>query len=162
MRVQRLLKLCLIIGLVLALLAMAPINGQMGMKAKLFILLSRYRGLLPYIVAQAKHETAYNGIPFNSPVYKANNNMFGMKNGSIISPGESVGTMSPEGNTYAKYGTDFNSLEDLIQWFDWKKMPVTVDSAEEYVKAVTDRGYIGFNPSQSAKDNYLKGLKRWL
>lgn len=88
--------------------------------------------------------------------------MFGMKNGSVISPGESVGTMSPEGNTYAAYDTDFNSLEDLVRWFDLRAMPTSVDDAAGYVKAITDRGYIGFNPSQSAIDGYTKGLKSWL
>lgn len=130
----------------------------MGLKAKALILLSRYRALLPYIVAQAKHETAN----FTSAVYRKNNNMFGMKNGNVLGPGELVGTMSPEGNTYAAYYTDFNSLEDLLRWFDAKKMPTTVDDAEGYARAVTDRGYLGYYPTPAMVANYIAGIKRWL
>lgn len=157
MRVQKPYKFLLIAGLLLALSALRTKAG-MGIMAKTFILLSRYRALLPYMVAQAKHETAN----FTSAVYRTENNMFGMKNGSVISPGESVGRVSPEGNTYAHYETDFNSLEDLVRWFDLKGMPLNVDDAEGYAKAVTDRGYLGYNPSPLAVINYAKGIKRWL
>jgi hypothetical protein len=118
------------------------------------ILLSKYRALLPYIVAQAKHETN----DFTSKVYKENQNLFGMKwtegrRGQVASKG----LQSPEGNHYAKYLTDSTSIIDLLIWFDVKKFPLSVLSVNEYAQALKDRGYF-----TDGLSNYISGLKRWM
>lgn len=125
---------------------------------RLLILASRYRALMPYIVAQAKHET--NG--FASNIYLKTNNMFGMKNGSYLGPGEIIGPVSPEGNTYAAYVTDADSLGDLLRWFDAKGMPVMVDSSDEYVVALINRGWLGNPPPSGGLEIYKRGVRRWL
>ena len=130
----------------------------MGLVNSGFVLLSKYRALLPYIIAQARHETN----DYTSAVYITNHNMFGMKNGSVISEWEKIGTMSPEGNTYAAYDSDLGSLRDLLQWFEWKGFPVSVASDSEYSKALTDRGFIGLNPSALAVKQYADAIKFWL
>lgn len=108
---------------------------------------------MPYIIAQARHETGN----FTSTVFKANKNLFGMKNGSVISPGEMIGTVAPDGGTYAKYRTQFDSVADLLRWFEWKKFPVKVSGVEQYASELKSRGYYG-----DSLANYTNGLKKYL
>jgi uncharacterized FlgJ-related protein len=114
---------------------------------------SEYSNLTDYVIAQAKHETAN----FTSKVYQLNNNAFGMKNGSFLIEGESKGTTSPEGNTYAKYVNDTVSFKDMLRWLRWSKMPLKVESVEQYAKELKARKYYGDTVA-----NYTKGLKKWL
>jgi flagellum-specific peptidoglycan hydrolase FlgJ len=153
MRLRKVLKLSLVIGLLIILFLTSQLKAGMGLKSKGLIWLSKYRALLPYIEAQAKHETGN----FTSAVYRNNNNMFGMKNGSIMSAWEMVGTVAPDGGTYAKYACDLDSVKDLLQWFEWKKFPVSVASVEQYASELKSRGYYG-----DSLANYTNGLKRFL
>lgn len=123
------------------------------MKSKMFISLSKYRALLPYMVAQAKHETGN----FTSSLYLLHSNMYGMKNGSIISAWEKIGPKAPDGGTYASYASDFDSVKDLLQWFVWKKFPESVANVEQYASELKARGYFG-----DSLTNYTNGLKFWL
>jgi flagellum-specific peptidoglycan hydrolase FlgJ len=125
----------------------------MGIKARAIVLLSKYRALLPYIVAQAKHETN----DFNSKVYLTDNNMFGIK--WINSPSQKAtkGLFSPEGNNYAHFANDTDSLADLLRIFEVKKMPLSVVDANEYAMRLQERGYF-----TDGLENYQRALNKWL
>lgn len=153
MRLQKVLSVLLMIGLLIILLLAGQLKAGMGLKSKAFIWLSKYRALLPYIVAQAKHETGN----FTSVLYLEDNNMFGMKNGSILSEWELPGRLSPDGGRYAKYASDLDSVKDLLQWFEWKKFPVSVAGVDQYASELKSRGYFG-----DTLANYTSGLKRFL
>jgi flagellum-specific peptidoglycan hydrolase FlgJ len=149
MQSVKVLKLLPIIGLVIILLLMLQKKSAMGLKNKAILLVSKYRALMPYVVAQAKLETAN----FTSKVYKVDNNMFGMKVGSSKLPG----LMSPEGDYYRHYNNDTESLIALLEWFEYKKFPVTVGSAAEYAQGLKDRNYYGAPVAL-----YQKNLELWL
>lgn len=71
--------------------------------------------LAKLMVAQASFETAYNGVPFNSPVFRADNNAFGYKwVGQSTASG--AGTMSPEGDYYAHYDNVEQSAHEMALW----------------------------------------------
>lgn len=121
----------------------------MGIRNKFAIWRSKYRALLPYIVAQAKLESAN----FTSRVYMTDNNMFGMKVGSSGTPG----LKSPEGDFYEHYKNDGDSLQDLLGWLDKKNFPVRVSSSDEYAIELRKRGYF-----TATLQLYQDGLKRYL
>lgn len=121
----------------------------MGLKNRVLILASKYRDLLPYIVAQAKLESAN----FTSKVYRVDNNMFGMKVGSSGKPG----LLSPEGDYYRHYENDTESLVALLEWLDKKSFPVSVVSPDEYAIELRKRNYF-----TAPLEVYQKNLKYWL
>lgn len=109
---------------------------------------SKYRALMPYIVAQARHETG----DYNSKLYKEANSLFGIKTFKQVTP-----YPSREGGYYKVYANHAESARDLLRWFELKKMPEEVSSAEEYAGALKIRGYFTDNLI-----NYVNGLKRFL
>jgi flagellum-specific peptidoglycan hydrolase FlgJ len=153
MRLQKGLKLLLVIGLLVVLFLVNQIKSGMGLKSKAIVLFSKYRALLPYMVAQSKHESAN----YTSKVYLTDNNMFGIK--WINSPSQKAtkGLLSPEGNHYAHFASDTDSLVDLLRIFEVKKFPVSVESADQYAKELQSRGYF-----TDGLANYTNGLKRFL
>lgn len=131
----------------------------MGLGNKVVVLVSKYRNLLPYVVAQAKLESAN----FTSKVYKADNNMFGMK--FVGREGTTRGLQAPEfdnGNPtyYAHYVNDAASLRDLLVWFELKKFPVQVAGTKEYSEELRKRGYFG--TTETARAVYQKNLDYWI
>jgi len=120
--------------------------------------LSEYNNLWPYVLAQAKHESAN----FTSHVYKANNNPWGMKEARIRPFLGTRGTLAPDGGYYAAYTNDAQAERDLVEWFRYNRIPISAVSLEDYVKLVTDAGYLGYNPTPTMVSNYVKGLKRFL
>lgn len=151
---QKVLKSALTIGLIIALLvAILRKKSRMGLKARGFILLTKYRALLPYIIAQAKHETGN----YKSRLYLDSNNLFGMKMPERRPTIATKGFLSPEGNNYAQYKSDFESLQDLLLWMDFVKFPVRVQSPDEYAKSLKAKSYFG-----DTVENYTNGLKRFL
>lgn len=121
----------------------------MGLKNKILVLTSKYRNLLPYIVAQAKLESAN----FTSKVYQTDNNMFGMKVGSSGKPG----LLSPEGDHYRHYDNDTESLVALLEWLDKRDFPVSVASADQYAIELRKRSYF-----TAPLEVYQKNLKYWV
>lgn len=127
---------------------------------RLIVYLSRYRRLWPYIVAQAKVETAYDNnfkVPFTSPVYRKNNNLFGMKGATKRAQLGSPGTPASDGGAYQKYWTDSQSIRDLFLYFDYVNFPTSVSSPEQYVRELKSRNYF-----TAPEDQYLLNFKRWL
>lgn len=154
MRFQKGLKLVLIIGLLIILLLTGQIVLPMGIKSRVVILFSKYRALMPYIIAQAKLESGN----FTSKVFKTDNNYFGMKlpvKRPTVAAGP--GLLSPEGNHYAHYDSESDSVTDLLLWMEYTKFPVSVDSAETYTRELKSRNYFG-----SSETSYLKNINYWL
>lgn len=114
------------------------------------------------LVAQCRHESAYKGIPYNSPVFLANNNFNGYKFvGQKIAK---KGSLSPEGDYYAKYAKVEDSAKELINWIKRrqleKKFPAdlsTINTPAKYAELLKNAGYYGDNVK-----NYTNGLIRWL
>lgn len=126
-------------------------KSKFGLLAWLYLLASEYRSLVSYIIAQAKVETA----EFTSRVYQEDNNMFGMKVNSR--PFETPGLMSPEGNRYAHYRNDFDSVRDFVAWMRQTNFPTRVGGAEGYALEMKQRGYYGPSANQ-----YAQNLNFWL
>lgn len=141
----------MISGLLIGILFSLRRKSKFGLLGRLFVLFSAYRKLLPYIIAQAKVESA----DFSSNVYQVDNNMFGMKVNSR--PLETPGLMSPEGNRYAHYARDFDSIRDFVAWLAQTGFPTQVSGVEEYATKMKQRGYYG--PSAF---EYQQNLNLWL
>lgn len=107
------------------------------------------------IVAQARFESA----DYTSNVFKKNNNTSGVK---FIGQKNAIqGTLSPEGNYYAKYNTVQDSLNDkIVRLYNIKMRGVTPEQlknakdAEEFARLLKQRGYYG-----SSEAEYAAGLK---
>jgi uncharacterized FlgJ-related protein len=107
------------------------------------------------IVAQARFESA----DYTSNVFKKNNNTSGVK---FIGQKNAVqGTLSPEGNYYAKYNTIQDSLNDkIVRLYNIRMRGVTPEQlknakdAAEFARLLKQRGYYG-----SSEAEYAAGLK---
>jgi len=115
--------------------------------------MSKYRALMPFILAQAKHETGN----FTSNLYLKNNNLFGMKLPTRRPTVATKGLMSPEGNYYAAYSSDGESIRDLFLWMDYTKFPTMVKNANEYASELKQRAYFG-----DSLANYQNALNKFL
>jgi flagellum-specific peptidoglycan hydrolase FlgJ len=110
---------------------------------------SPYNKLLPYILAQAKHESNN----FSSPLYYRAKNMFGMKNASIRKQLGFQVALDP----YRQYKNDSESVEDFIDWLNYNNFPLEVKSLSEYVEILKSKKYF-----EDDFTNYLNNLKKWL
>jgi hypothetical protein len=106
-----------------------------------------------WIISQARHETAN----FTSNVYLANNNPMGMKVPSVRKFLGTTGTKAPDGGYYAKYINDTQGFQDFLVWLRARKFPTGLQTVEQYVQAMKDKGYFG-----DSTDNYLRGVKFWM
>ena len=101
-------------------------------------------------VAQSKHETGN----YTSAVFKNNNNAFGYK----YYPGSDwqlkAGTLSPEGNSYAKYSSVENSANEIAAYINRRKTLFSfVNDADSYARVLKTEGYYG-----DSLANYSRGL----
>jgi uncharacterized FlgJ-related protein len=107
------------------------------------------------IAAQARFESA----DYSSNVFKQNNNTSGIK---FINQKNAVqGTLSPEGNYYAKYNTVQDSINDkIVRLYNITMRGVTpqqlknAKDSTEFAKLLKQRGYYG-----SSEAEYASGLK---
>lgn len=110
------------------------------------------------VVAQCKHESAN----YTSNVFKLNNNLNGYKFvGQKIAK---KGTLSPEGDYYAKYAKVEDSVLELVNWIKRrqleKKFPAdlsTINSPAKYAELLKAAKYYG-----DPVEVYSKGLIRWI
>ena len=107
------------------------------------------------IVAQARFESA----DYTSNVFKNNNNTSGIK--FIGQPNSVQGTLSPEGNYYAKFNTVEDGINDkIVRLYNIRMRGVTPQqlkdstNADEFSSLLKQRGYYGSSQSQ-----YASGLK---
>ena len=125
------------------------------------------------IVAQARLESSH----YSSPVFKANNNMYGMKfvgqplatRGTLAPPSERSKTCNQsnvckDSDHYAKYKSPTDSAKDTIQrLYKITRNGVTFEQlrdskdADEFAKLLKIRGYYG--ASELAYSTLLKGIK---
>lgn len=141
----------MITGLLIGLALSLRQKSKFGLIAIVYVIISEYRQLLRYMIAQAKVET--DG--FTSRVYLIDNNLYGMKVNSR--PLETPGLMSPEGNRYAHYRNDFDSIRDFVAWLRQTKFPTSVSGAEQYATEMKQRGYYGPSANQ-----YAQNLNFWI
>lgn len=151
MQSRKVLTSLLVIGLLIALMLSLRKKSKFGLLGVIYMLLSPHRKLLKYAIAQAKVESAN----FTSKVYQTDNNMFGMKVNSR--PFESPGLMSPEGQPYAHYERDFDSIRDFVAWLQQVGFPTTVSDSEQY--AIEMKRLYKYGPSALT---YQQNLDLWL
>lgn len=104
--------------------------------------------LLPYIDAQANHETG----GFKSRLAVDQNNLFGMKRPQTR-PFLGSGVVGD----YARYSSWGESVQDLLLWMDYTGFPVSVSGSAEYVEQLKKRNYF-----EDSISTYLKGVNRGL
>jgi hypothetical protein len=107
--------------------------------------------LLPYIDAQAQHETGN----FTSRLATDQNNLFGMKKPYIRA---FLGTAKGAGE-FLKYKDRAESVQDLILWMEHTGFPETVSGSADYVQQLKKRKYFEDNLGTYTK-GVNAGLKR--
>jgi flagellum-specific peptidoglycan hydrolase FlgJ len=117
------------------------------------LLLSKYRALIPYIEAQAKHETGN----FKSVVYNSMRNLFGMKHPTHRPSVGVKGMAASDGGNYQKYSSDAESVHDLLLWMDYTKFPTQVKDSAEYAEQLKARGYF-----TAGLTEYKNALIHWI
>jgi flagellum-specific peptidoglycan hydrolase FlgJ len=105
--------------------------------------------LLPYIEAQAIHETGN----YSSPLSIRQNNLFGMN----VPKYRPFAGFPVAGSVYAGYDSKEDSINDLLLWMDYTKFPEKVSDSLEYVTELRKRGYF-----TDSIQNYLRGVNSGL
>lgn len=120
------------------------------------------------IVAQAKHESSYQGKPYNSPVFLKNNNLNGY--GFIGQKGALQGSIKPKSEWksstdptyYAKYPNIEGSVAEIVAYIkrrqtkgQFPKSLLEVNTPYKYASLLKQAGY--FTDSLA---NYANGLTR--
>lgn len=114
------------------------------------------------MVAWASHETGYNGIAFNSPVFRSCNNAFGYK---WVGQRTAAGAcnISPEGDPYARYNSIEDSVHEISLWIfrrqDEGVFPAdlrTIATPYQLAVLLKDAGFYGDTVA-----NYSNGLTYW-
>lgn len=117
-----------LLGILLALV----IPVEQKIRARL--LLSKYRNLSPHIITLARLESGR----YTSNNFKQLNNIFNIKNAFERKgqPGYQV-----QGSEFRKYNFYYQSLNDLLELFDYTNFPVEVSSSQDFVQQLKNRGY---------------------
>lgn len=112
------------------------------------------------IVAQARYESA----DYTSNVFKKNNNTSGIK--FIGQPNAVQGTLSPEGNYYAKFNTIQDGINDkIVRLYNITMKGITPEQlknstdATDFSNKLKQRGYYGISASSYANGLRIKLLK---
>jgi flagellum-specific peptidoglycan hydrolase FlgJ len=117
---------------------------------------SEFKDLLPYIIAQAKHETGN----FSSRLSREANNIFGMRK-VYKRKNFQIGTTKGEGGAdFGVYATKDDAVRDFLEWLrQWKTKPFPrrVSSAAAYASELKQRGYFSDDLA-----NYKEGILRWM
>jgi hypothetical protein len=108
-----------------------------------------------FIAAQARFESA----DYTSSVFRANNNTSGIK--FIGQAHASQGSLSPEGDYYAKFDTIQDSINDkIVRLYNKTMRGVTPQqlkdstNADDFSQKLKQRGYFGIDAS-----DYARGIK---
>lgn len=114
------------------------------------------------MIAWASHETAYNGIPFNSPVFRNCRNAYGYK---WVGQSTAAGacSMSPEFDYYAQYNSIEASVHEISLWVKRRQkegvFPAdlrTITTPYQLAVLLQDAGFY-----TDTLANYFNGLSRW-
>jgi hypothetical protein len=118
--------------------------------------------LASFATSQAAHETAVSGIPFSSPVFRTDNNAFGMtyagQSMAVKSTKYFIDTTGKK-TYYAHYLSVDDSVLDFTQWWfrhRWNplSMPIYINSLEGYVRFLKNQKYF-----EAPEEQYLKGCQ---
>lgn len=150
------LKLLILLGLPVVLVALLTLNRPFNWVSRVAILLSPYRQLLPYIVAQARHESN----DFKSNILKTHNNFFGMKNAGKRDQLGVRGDAAPDGGYYQRYPIRLYSVLDYLRYLKAVNFPLAVGSSDEFVTRLYNKNYFGKGPT--ALVTYLNGVNHFL
>ena len=153
-------KLSLTIGLLILLSVIAwrtrfLTRTRVSLLTKWIALDRKYKALWPYIVAQCKFETD----SFTSAAYLNEHNMLGMgiATSGRYQPGKPSTRKYDGGRTLRSYRFDFDSIRDLMSYFDKVGFPTSVTNAKDYADELGKRGYYKIPAS-----DYAKGLELYL
>ena len=112
------------------------------------------------VAAQARFESA----DYTSNVFKNNNNTSGIK--YIGQPNATQGTLSPEGNYYAKFNTIQDGINDkIVRLYNITMKGITPEQlknssdATDFANKLKQRGYYGSSASSYANGLRMKLLK---
>mgnify|MGYP003648012305 FL=1 len=120
---------------------------------------------LSFALSQVLLETG--NFSKSSTVYKENNNFSGIK--WINKPYQKnaiKGSLSPEGNYYAKFNTPEDWANDYIRILSLKRSkntigrPIDAENIEDFNNRLYANSYYSTLPG--AKESYLKNLQFWL
>jgi len=111
-------------------------------------LISDYKNLRPYVIAQSKVETG----DYTSDLYKRANNAFGMRVPELRRSNR-IGTT----NNYSSYASIGDSLEDLLYYFEAVNFPTNIGSVGEYTMELKKRNYF-----TADYYTYLKNMQLWM
>ena len=116
--------------------------------------LAGYGSLLPFLQAQAKHESGN----FTSNLFRKANNMFGMGR-PASRPTTDLGTknIKAEGVVMANFQCPTQSVKDQLLYLKYFRFPNTVRDARDFAQRLKDRGYYA-----DSVDNYTAGIERFL
>lgn len=114
---------------------------------------SEYGAYLPWIVAQARHETN----DYKSNLYVKYNSLFGMKVPSRRPFDGEIGPVAPDGGRYAMYKTKAQAAKDYLNLLRYNRFPINLANVETFVQRLKNDGYF-----TDTYNNYLNGLKRFL
>lgn len=134
-----------------ALIASKLFRQKFSQKTSQFNEISKagYPNLEKFIIAQSKFETGN----FSSPIFKENNNLFGMK-----LPKSRSTTAIGENRGHAKFSNTRDSVIDLTMWLNmYKSQAQKITTLSEYVAFLKSKRYF-----EDSITNYLNGLKKWL
>lgn len=163
-RSSKALKLLSTIGLAIVLGAILPLlylfaNNKANPINQLVIALSPWRKLRPYLIAQARLESA----DFTSNIYRQTNNPLAMGHASRR-PQLGPRDKNPS-NIFEKggdlpiqiYRNDTQGFRDMFLWYKFTKFPREVINSTEYVSELKARGYF-----TTDEYSYREGLNFWL
>lgn len=134
-------------------LAIPLLRKAKGKEWEQVIRQSEYRNYLPWIVAQAKHETGN----YTSNLYKNHNSLFGMKVPSKRPFDGRPGPTAPDGGVYASYDSLAQSARDYLNLLRYNRFPTNLSSVKGFVQALKDDRYF-----TDSLDNYYNGMMRFL
>jgi hypothetical protein len=121
---------------------------------------------LPVLLGQVANETAYKGVPFNSPVSQNNNNYSGITwiNKKAVQKGANKGTMLNLKETKGKayYYAKFDTLQDWAN--DYARIlsighnpPIKAINTTDFVSRLKENRYF-----TDSVETYLKNVNYWL
>jgi len=136
------------------------VNNKANPINQAVILISPWRNLRPYLIAQAKLESEN----FTSNIYRKTNNPLAMGHARVR---KQLGDPNPSdvferGSTLSiqKYRNDTQGFRDMFLWYSQFKnppFPKSVGNAAQYVRELKKRHYFGLDEAL-----YLKGVENWL
>jgi uncharacterized FlgJ-related protein len=109
-------------------------------------------GMVSEIAGYATSQSAFETAGFTSPLYKSNNNLFGMK---YAGQDQALG----EKNGFADYATPENSVIDFVNWYHIARnnifsLPLVINNLQKYVSFLKNRNYF-----EADETLYYQGCK---